>query len=125
MFCIFFAEINVVYVLLAVVEETVHHESVTLVCVLSNVSYGINCSLCSITTNGKDVTVDTTFNISQKNVTSFSQALTLSNLTSGTTYNFCLTTIYTANMTEVGQPVCGNFTTLRTPGIDTACTYTK
>ena len=39
----------------------------------------------------------------------------LSNLNSGTTYNYCVIAINTTNMTEVGKPVCSSFTTDITP----------
>ena len=123
MHCIF-AEINI---LTTVDEEDVRHNSVTLVCVLTNASHGLECSLCSISTTDRDVTmyiIFTTGNISHINATFSSQSIALTNLTSGTTYNFCLTAIYAAYKTEVGEPVCGNFTTMHSAGFGTASMYT-
>jgi len=113
--------------LLNVFEKDVDPDSVTLVCILANVSYGISCSLCSITINGHDVTMSTKFttgNISLNGVNLPSQAITLTNLRCGTTYNYCLTAVYTSNMTEVGELLCGNFTTMNVTGNGTMCTYT-
>ena len=123
MHCIF-AEI---IILITVAEEDVHNDSVTIMCSINDVSHGLKCSLCSISTIDRDVTmytILTTGNISHINATFSSQSITLSNLTSGTTYNFCLAAIYAANMTEVGKSVCGNFITMYAAGNGTASMYT-
>ena len=39
------------------------------------------------------------------------QTITLSGLNSDTTYNYCIVAANITNMMEVGEPVCGSFTT--------------
>ena len=39
------------------------------------------------------------------------QTITLSGLNSDTTYNYCIVVTNITNMMEVGEPVCGSFTT--------------
>ena len=39
------------------------------------------------------------------------QTITLSGLNSDTTYSYCIVAINITNMMEVGEPVCGSFTT--------------
>ena len=41
------------------------------------------------------------------------QTVTLNCLNSGTTYNYCVIATNTTNMVQVGEPVCGSFTTRR------------
>ena len=41
------------------------------------------------------------------------QTVTLNCLNSGTTYNYCVNATNTTNMLQVGEPVCGSFTTRR------------
>ena len=46
------------------------------------------------------------------------QTITLSCLNSGTTYNYCVVATDATNMGQVGEPVCGNFTTRIITGDD-------
>ena len=39
------------------------------------------------------------------------QSVSVSCLTSGTTYKYCVIATDAANMVQVGEPVCGSFTT--------------
>ena len=41
------------------------------------------------------------------------QTVTLNCLNSGTTYNYCVIATNTTNMVQVGELVCGSFTTRR------------
>ena len=41
------------------------------------------------------------------------QTITLTGLNSGTTYNYCIVATDMTNMMEVGEPMCGNFTTMQ------------
>ena len=94
----------------------VSHDSTTLKCELACFSSGLECALYNITTNNTDIRsliMNTTSNITES-MASYNyptQLITLTKLTSGTTYNYCVVAINVTNMTEVGDPVCGNFTT--------------
>ena len=46
------------------------------------------------------------------------QTITLSCLNSGTTYNYCVVATDATNMVQVGEPVCGSFTTRIIAGDD-------
>ena len=55
-----------------------------------------------------------------ESVTSYNyptQLITLTNLTSGTTYNYCVVAVNMTDVMQVGDPVCGNFTTAITAGV--------
>jgi len=53
------------------------------------------------------------------------QLLTFNELASGTTYNYCVVAINTTDMMEVGDPVCGDFTTQNESAIKgTIATFT-
>ena len=59
-----------------------------------------------------NVTIDTD-NITDS-VESYSypiQTMIISGLNSGTTYNYCVILYNITDMMEVGEPMCGNFTT--------------
>ncbi|XP_065910565.1 uncharacterized protein [Dysidea avara] len=92
------------------------HNLTIVKCELACFSSKLECVLYNITTNNIDVTsliMNTTGNITGP-LTSYNyptQQITLTNLTSGTTYNYCVVGINVTNMMEVGDPVCGNFTT--------------
>ena len=51
------------------------------------------------------------------------QTITLSCLNSGTTYNYCVVSTNATNMVQVGEPVCGSFTTRIITGDDSDGTY--
>ena len=42
------------------------------------------------------------------------QAMIISGLNSGTTYNYCIVYYNATNMMEIGEPVCGSFATQKT-----------
>ena len=57
----------------------------------------------------------TTSNVSDPEVTHGypTHVITLSDLNSGTTYDYSVIAINTTNMVQVGEPLCGSFTTRR------------
>ena len=103
----------------AVLDECIlnsSHNSTIVKCDLACFSPELECVLSNITTNNVDVTsliMNTTSNITGS-LTRYNyptQLITLTNLTSGTTYNYCVVAINVTNMMEVGDPVCGSFST--------------
>ena len=91
--------------------------STTLICELPCFSPRLQCVISRFVTSCTDVDeTDYTSDITGSVMTySYpTQTITLSNLNSGTTYNYCViatNTTNTINMMEVREPVCGNFTT--------------
>ena len=109
-----FSGINAV---LSVNIENGSHNSKVLKCELACFSIGLECVLYNITTNSTDITsqaMNTSSSSINGSFTSYNyptQLITLTNLTSGTTYNYCVVAINVTDMMEVGDPVCGNFST--------------
>ena len=94
-------------------DENVTSNSAILKCELSCFSPKLKCALFNITANNTDVeskTKNTTGNVSRsETINNYpTQLITLTNLASDTTYNYC---VYMTDMMEAGNAVCGNFTT--------------
>ena len=51
------------------------------------------------------------------------QTVTLNCLNSSTTYNYCVIATNTTNMVQIGEPVCGSFTTRRITSENNEGTY--
>ena len=92
-------------------DENTSHNSTVLKCELANFSVGLLCILYNISTNNADLTIMSTVNGSNTNDIYPTQLISLTNLTSGTTYNYCVVAVNVTTMMEIGDPVCGNFTT--------------
>ena len=72
------------------------------------------CAITDLTTNNMIVTVKSTTDNDNGLVMAYSYPnciILLSDLNSGTTYNYCVVAINATTMVQVGEPVCGNFTT--------------
>ena len=100
------------------VEIDVTENSATLIHELPCFSPGLQCVMSNFTTNDMDfnnmnsVTSDVTDSMMAYSYPT--QTITLSGLNSGTTYNYCVGVTNTTNMTnmmEIGESMCGNFTT--------------
>ena len=94
------------------------HNLVILKCELPCFSPGLECTLVDLNSTATNITLLTLVMNITSNVggsdTSYNyptQLITLTNLTSDTTYNYCFVAVNTTDMMEVGDPVCGNFTT--------------
>ena len=105
--------------LLEVYNENVSHNSVILNCELPCFSPGLECALFSVSINNTNVapTIINSTSIVSGSDTSYNQPtqlITLTNLTSNATYNYCVVAVNTTNMMEivVGGPMCKNFTTM-------------
>ena len=87
----------------------------TLECTLPCFSPDIQCDIIYFTSNNGDgVHVIITYDVIIGSAMSYSyptQRIMISNLASDRSYYYCLVAINTANNTEVGYLVCGNFTT--------------
>ena len=111
---------------MAVSEEGITQNSVVLECELACFSPGLVCVLSNIATKSMGVTCTLPTTVTSNFTGSFTsynyrtQLITLTKLTSGTTYNYCVVGINVTTMMEVGDPVCGNFSTDATNEMDTA-----
>ena len=105
-----------VHAILDVDETDITENSATLTCELPCFSPSIQCVLSQfMSCTDVNVTIDTG-NITGS-VESYSyptQAMIISGLNSGTTYNYCVVVTDTTNTMNVGEPVCGSFVTQKT-----------
>jgi len=90
-----------------IIEEDISEASATLVCTLA-------CSsstrlLCTIVNTTAPAPASSVGNYTPDNYST--QLLIFNELSSGTSYNYCIVAINTTDMMEVGHPVCGDFTT--------------
>ena len=72
------------------------------------------CAVTDLIINDMIVTVKNTTDNDDELVMAYSYPnciILLSYLNSGTTYNYCVVAINATTMVQVGEPVCGNFTT--------------
>ena len=89
-------------------------DSATLICELSCSSPNLRCVVSQFTTNNMNVNVASGSGQVTGSVMAYSyptQSVSVSCLTSGTTYNYCVIATNATNMVQVGEPVCGSFTT--------------
>ena len=113
MICIF-SNLVGVNALLSVDEDSITEDSATLICELSCFSPNLQCAVSQFTTNNMNVNVASGSGQVTGSVMAYSyptQSVSVSCLTSGTTYNYCVIATNAANMVQVGEPVCGSFTT--------------
>ena len=97
-------------------EANVTENSVTLICQLPCFSPDLQCVLYNLQLTTNDMNVNVTIDTGNiiGSVESYSyptQAMIISGLTSGTTFNYCVNLYNITNMMEVGEPVCGSFNT--------------
>ena len=100
--------------LLSVDENNITEDLVTLICELSCFSPNLQCTVSQFTTNNMNVNVASGSGQVTGSVMAYSypiQSVGVSCLTSGTTYNYCVIATDATNMVQVGEPVCGSFTT--------------
>ena len=113
MICIFNNLVGV-NALLSVHEDNITEDSATLICELSCFSPNLRCAVSQFTTNNINVNMASGSGQVTGSVMAYSyptQSLSVSCLTSGTTYNYCVIATDATNMVQVGEPVCGSFTT--------------
>ena len=113
MICIFNNHVGV-NALLSVDEDNITEDSATLICELSCFSTNLQCTVSQFTTNNMNVNVASGSGQVTGSVMAYSyptQSVSVSCLISGTTYNYCVIATDTTNMVQVGEPVCGSFTT--------------
>ena len=90
-------------------EANLTENSAALICQLPCFSPDLQCVLYDMDVN---VTIDTGNIIgSVESYTYPTQAMIISGLDSGTTYNYCVNLYNITDMMEVGEPVCGSFNT--------------
>ena len=94
-------------------ESYIMEDSVTLTCELACFSPGLRCNLSNITTDNGDVVnvMTNDVNGSRMAYSYPTQDIVVSDLKSGTTYNYCVIAIDNVTMEKVGTPVCGHFRT--------------
>ena len=100
--------------ILSVDESDITDNSATLICELPCFSPNLRCVVSHFTTNNMDVNVASTTGHVNDSVMVYSyptQTITLNCLNSGTIYNYCIIAASTTNMAQVGEAVCGSFTT--------------
>ena len=85
--------------------------SATLICELPCFSPRLKCVISHFITNVNVANISSDITGSVMAYSYPTQTITLSGLNSGTTYNYCVIATNTTSMMEVGEPVCGNFTT--------------
>ena len=113
MICIFNNHVGV-NALLSIDESDITEDSATLICELSCFSPNLQCAISQFTTNNMTVNVASGSGQVTGSVMTYSyptQSVSVSCLTSGTTYNYCVIATNATNMVQVGEPVCGSFTT--------------
>jgi len=97
--------------IIAILDVYIESVSCTLAilrCKLPCFSPGLECALFNFTKNNTHVVSTIGSDTSCNHQT---QLITLTNLTRDTTYNYCVVAVNMTDMMEVGDPVCGNFTT--------------
>ena len=88
--------------------------SATLICELPCFFSNLRCVVSQFTTNNMDVNVASGSGQVTDSLMAYSyptQTILLIGLNNGTTYNCCVVATDAINMIQVGEPVCGNFTT--------------
>ena len=114
MSCVF-AHIGV-NAILSVDETNITENSCTLMSEVLCNSSNLQCVLSNITLNNVDVNVT---NITDDIIDSLmnygypTHPITVTGLDSDTSYNYCIVAMDMTNMTEVGEPMCGDFTTIK------------
>ena len=101
--------------ILSVDEMNITENSATLTCELSCFSPNLQCVLSNFTLNSMDVNVTNSIGDITGSLMTYSyptQTVTLTDLDSDTTYNYCIVATDITNMMEVGESMCGNFTTV-------------
>ena len=91
--------------------------SATLTCELPCFSSNLQCVISHFTTCCTDANVTNSTSDITGSLMAYSyptQTITLSGLNSDTTYNYCIVATNATNMMEVGEPMCGSFTTQKT-----------
>ena len=92
----------------------IREDSATLSSEMPCFSPDLLCTVTDLITNDMIVTVKNTTDNDNELVMTYSYPnciILLSDLNSGTTYNYCVVAINATTMVQVGEPVCGNFTT--------------
>ena len=99
--------------ILSIDESAITENSAVLICELSCFSPDLQCVVSHLTTNNMDVKLNMACQITGS-VMAYSypsQSITLNCLNSSTTYNYCVVATNATDMGQVGEPVCGSFTT--------------
>ena len=100
--------------ILSVDEIDIMENSAALICELPCFSPSLQCVISHFITSRTDVNLANVTSDITGSMMTYSyptQTITLSGLNSGTTYTYCVIATNTTNMMEVGELVCGNFTT--------------
>ena len=100
---------------LSVDESNITEDLATLNCEMSCFSSNLRCVVFQFTTNNMDVNVASGSGQVSGSLMAYSyptQTITLTCLNSGTTYNYCVVATDATNMVQVGEPMCGSFTTV-------------
>jgi len=95
--------------------ENVTHNSANLKCELACFSPGLECALVNLSSNTiRSLAINGTNDVIGSNASYNypTQQITLTNLISETTYEYCILAINMTNMTKIGSTVCKNFTAL-------------
>ena len=111
--CVFNNHVGV-NALLSIDEGNIMEDSATLIWELSCSSPNLQCAVSQFTTNNMNVNVASGSGQVTGSVMAYSyptQSVSVSCITSGTTYNYCVIATNATNMVQVGEPVCGSFTT--------------
>ena len=104
-------DLNCLLFYIAIVDlkiENITQSSATFVCILGCSSTGLQCML--RTSFGRSVVNDITVP-DDPGYNYPTQLITLTNLRSGTTYNYCVIAVNVIDMMEVGDVICGTITT--------------
>ena len=100
--------------ILSIDESDITEDSATLICELSCFSPDSQCVVSHLTTNNMGVNVVCSIGQVTGSVMAYSyptQSITLNCLNSDTTYNYCVVVTNATDMGQVGEPLCGSFTT--------------
>ena len=97
-------------------ETNITENSVMLISELPCNSSNLECVISNFTVNNMDVNVTNSTSVITGSLMTYSyptHTISVTGLNSDTTYNYCIIAINMTNMTEVGEPMCGNFTTIK------------
>ena len=102
--------------ILSVNETEITENSAKLISELPCFSSDLQCALSNFTMDSMDVNVTNSIGNITGPLMAYSyptQTITVTGLNSDTTYNYCIVATNMTNMMEVGESMCGNFTTIK------------
>ena len=102
--------------ILSVNETKITENSAKLTSELPCFSSNLQCALSNFTLNNMDVNVTNSIGNITDSLMAYSyptQTITVTDLDSNTTYNYCIVATNMTSMMEVGESMCGNFTTMK------------